>query len=288
MNYIITLARFRHQWRNFCTTYVHLNNSKNTSPDIASNRFQIQDISKSSIPIEKRSLSRGLALNKFDKSAYTLQKKMVHYRNRGKCRPAIAFFENYDCCSDIDRCEAISSNSSTTLLNLSNIRVIGCHNANLIILFVTSVHHISINEELVSSGRLPLAAATIGHGKRLLSELAFLCNRTPISSAVCHIQAFTKIKYWSSYLYLFRVTSSLKRIFRRKSINEDMKNPRLTHYIAEHAHPSLQNHLSMVAVISRSSRSYAVGLRNSDIELAWATFICTKYSFTWFLHCICD
>ncbi|VDK63380.1 unnamed protein product [Cylicostephanus goldi] len=106
-----------------------------------------------------------------------------------------------------------------------------------------------------------------------------------------------------------------------------MDNPRLTHYIAEHAHPSLQmacqdlefsisrvnnvitklineqgknldkdyatldrlvtvlqNHLAMVAVISRSSRSYSIGLRNSDIEIAWSTFICSKLSReNWFL-----
>ncbi|KAJ1373826.1 hypothetical protein KIN20_036348 [Parelaphostrongylus tenuis] len=46
----------------------------------------------------------------------------------------------------------------------------------------------------------------------------------------------------------------------------------------------LQNHLAMVAVISRSSRSYCIGLRNSDHEIAWATFICSRLSReNWFL-----
>ncbi|VDM62603.1 unnamed protein product [Angiostrongylus costaricensis] len=46
----------------------------------------------------------------------------------------------------------------------------------------------------------------------------------------------------------------------------------------------LQNHLAMVSVISRSSRSYCIGLRNSDLELAWATFICSRLSReNWFL-----
>ncbi|RCN49078.1 hypothetical protein ANCCAN_04823 [Ancylostoma caninum] len=40
----------------------------------------------------------------------------------------------------------------------------------------------------------------------------------------------------------------------------------------------------MVAVISRASRSYSIGLRNSDVELAWATFICSRLSReNWFL-----
>ncbi|PIO62676.1 hypothetical protein TELCIR_15753 [Teladorsagia circumcincta] len=44
------------------------------------------------------------------------------------------------------------------------------------------------------------------------------------------------------------------------------------------------NHLVMVSVISRASRSYSIGLRNSDVEIAWATFICSRASReNWFL-----
>ena len=36
----------------------------------------------------------------------------------------------------------------------------------------------------------------------------------------------------------------------------------------------LENNLAMIATISRASRSYSIGLKNSDIELAWAISFC--------------
>jgi len=96
-------------------------------------------------------------------------------------------------------------------------------------------------------------------------------------------------------------------------------NPDLVHFIAEHAHPSLEpaarhlevsmsrvdklvdklvsdegvflredyvalrdlalvleNNLAMIASIARASRSYSIGLRNSDYEIAWTIWFCTK------------
>ncbi|VDO44314.1 unnamed protein product, partial [Haemonchus placei] len=131
----------------------------------------------------------------------------------------------------------------------------------------------------------------------------------------------------ATVIVTFRITNALKRLFRQEKLEDELRHPKLTHYIAEHAHPSLQmacqdlefsmsrvnnvisklmsekgknvqhdfaslerlvtiiqNHLVMTAVISRSSRSYSIGLRNSDIEIAWATFICSKVSReNWFL-----
>ncbi|EYB97690.1 hypothetical protein Y032_0138g2059 [Ancylostoma ceylanicum] len=282
-----------------------------------------------------------------------------------------------------------------------------------------------IRDELVCSQRLPLAAATVGYGKRLLHDLASLCNKTPsskkdnalvsdesiiqytttdfalklyilesasyylagllderlpvvldIENALIHrltrdvlhssmttcvdlaglrsvnpalefeknirdvatllsmsreeasveSVAIATLSSWSSIGHK-RVVSSLKRLFGQEKLEDEMRNPKLTHYIAEHAHPSLQmacqdlefsmsrvnnvisklmselgknlekdyatldrlvsvlqNHLAMVAVISRASRSYSIGLRNSDVELAWATFICSRLSReNWFL-----
>ncbi|KAE9420135.1 hypothetical protein Angca_008903, partial [Angiostrongylus cantonensis] len=284
-----------------------------------------------------------------------------------------------------------------------------------------------VMDELVSCACLPLAAATIGYSKRLLRDLAAICNKTPsrkenamvsdetssqyittefalkvyalesasyylaglldermpvvvdIENALVHkltqdvllssisttmelakVQASNpSIRFEkdirdvvtllslvremgdllvpgqanrstivaTKFSYLLRVTSSLKRLFRKEKLEDEFRNPRLTHYIAEHAHPSLQmacqdlefsisrvnliisklldergknikhdyathnrlvtvlqNHLAMVSVISRSSRSYCIGLRNSDLELAWATFICSRLSReNWFL-----
>ncbi|CAJ0601209.1 unnamed protein product [Cylicocyclus nassatus] len=281
-----------------------------------------------------------------------------------------------------------------------------------------------IRDELVSAARLPLAAATIGFGKRLLHDLASLCNKTPstrrenavvsdeslmqytttqfalklyilesasyylagllderlpvvldIENALIHkltrdvlissiatcvnlagihstnpaLQFEKNIRDVTTLLSMTRdeasvenvaiatlsswtighkrIVSSLKRFFGQERLADEMDHPRLTHYIAEHAHPSLQmacqdlefsisrvnnvitklineqgknldkdyatldrlvtvlqNHLAMVAVISRSSRSYSIGLRNSDIEIAWSTFICSKLSReNWFL-----
>ncbi|KAK6750543.1 hypothetical protein RB195_002487 [Necator americanus] len=282
-----------------------------------------------------------------------------------------------------------------------------------------------VRDELVSTGRLPLAAATVGYGKRLLHDLALFCNKTPstrkenallsdepsiqqtttefslklyvlesasyylagllderipvvldIENALIHrltrdvlrssintcldlaglqstnpsLQfekntrdvatllsmsreesnvesiAIATLSSWSS-IGQKRVVSSLKRLFGQEKLADEIRNPKLTHFIAEHAHPSLQmacqdlefsmsrvnnviskliseqgknlerdhasldrlvtvlqNHLAMVAVISRSSRSYSIGLRNSDVELAWATFICSRLSReNWFL-----
>ncbi|KHN85677.1 Acyl-CoA dehydrogenase family member 9, mitochondrial [Toxocara canis] len=38
----------------------------------------------------------------------------------------------------------------------------------------------------------------------------------------------------------------------------------------------VENNLGMVAVISRASRSYSIGLRNADLELAWALTYCCR------------
>ncbi|CAO4375246.1 unnamed protein product [Caenorhabditis nigoni] len=134
------------------------------------------------------------------------------------------------------------------------------------------------------------------------------------------------IATWATTTSHKRIVSTLKRWLKQETEQEKMKNPGLTHYIAEHAHPSLQmacqelefsmsrinnvvsrlmtsqgknieqdygslealvsvlkNNLVMVSTISRASRSYSIGLRNADIELAWATIICSRLSrATWF------
>uniref|UniRef100_A0A0N5B628 Acyl-CoA dehydrogenase family member 9, mitochondrial n=1 Tax=Strongyloides papillosus TaxID=174720 RepID=A0A0N5B628_STREA len=112
--------------------------------------------------------------------------------------------------------------------------------------------------------------------------------------------------------------SPLKALFQTKS-EDQFKNPKLEHYIAEHVHPSLQNacenlentmsrlnivieriareegkniesdyhtlqslanvvesNLIMSACISRASRSYSIGLRNSDLEVAWTVYLCSN------------
>ncbi|VDK25023.1 unnamed protein product [Anisakis simplex] len=104
---------------------------------------------------------------------------------------------------------------------------------------------------------------------------------------------------------------ALKRLFGAERDSAEMNDPKLTHFIAEHAHPSLENacrdleqtmsrlniviskltsdqgktiqndfmslssicsvvenNLGMVAVISRATRSYSIGLRNADLEVA--------------------
>ncbi|KAI1715448.1 Gex interacting protein 9, isoform a [Ditylenchus destructor] len=98
---------------------------------------------------------------------------------------------------------------------------------------------------------------------------------------------------------------------------DEFINPKKTHFIAEHVHPSLvnsahhlettmsrlhividtlltdkgiyvkedyvalqnlatvmENNLGTVAAIARTSRSYSIGLRNSDVELDWTEFYC--------------
>ncbi|CAI4226447.1 unnamed protein product [Auanema sp. JU1783] len=278
---------------------------------------------------------------------------------------------------------------------------------------------LEIIKELTCSGRFPLAAATIGHARRLLTKLSVIANRTPSSrddnsfvasdsgaQYVATTLALNLYSLESSLFYLVglldegipmvadvenalifkltrdvlrncvlatielggirasstkeqfekdirdistilslngegdivestaiatlstwtttshkRITSTLRRLLSNEKTNADLKNPKLSHYIAEHAHPSLQlacqelefsmsrlntviskmvseqgknleqdygslegmvnvlkNQMVMVAVISRASRSYAIGLRNADIELAWATTICTRLS----------
>ncbi|EGT48768.1 CBN-ACDH-13 protein [Caenorhabditis brenneri] len=134
------------------------------------------------------------------------------------------------------------------------------------------------------------------------------------------------IATWATSTSHKRIVSTLKRWLKQEKEADEMRNPGLTHYIAEHAHPSLQmacqelefsmsrinnvvsklmtsqgknieqdygslealvtvlkNNLVMVATISRASRSYSIGLRNADIELAWATIICSRLSrASWF------
>lgn len=134
------------------------------------------------------------------------------------------------------------------------------------------------------------------------------------------------IATWATSTSHKRIVSTLKRWLKQEKEADEMRNPGLTHYIAEHAHPSLQmacqelefsmsrinnvvsrlmtsqgknieqdygslealvtvlkNNLVMVSTISRASRSYSIGLRNADIELAWATIICSRLSrATWF------
>ncbi|CAD6199457.1 unnamed protein product [Caenorhabditis auriculariae] len=282
-----------------------------------------------------------------------------------------------------------------------------------------------IGSELIGSGRMPLAASAVGLAKRILRDVAVLCNKTPsrvaansslaedsraqrivtnlalqvygLESAVYYLAgmidegmtvvvdienalisfltrnllesvvsvllelggvvssdtsfpfeklirdistllslvedgadvekiALATVATWTTSTGHQRITSTLKRFLKQESENEALRNPGLTHYIAEHAHPSLQkacqdlefsmsrinavmskmvgskgknieqdygslealvtvlkNNFVMVSTISRASRSYSIGLRNSDIELAWATMICSRLSrMTWF------
>ncbi|CAB3406446.1 unnamed protein product [Caenorhabditis bovis] len=138
--------------------------------------------------------------------------------------------------------------------------------------------------------------------------------------------ALATISTWATSSSHKRITSTLKRWLTNEKEAEELRNPGLTHYIAEHAHPSLQlacqelefsmsrinvviskllksqgknveqdygtheaivkvlkNNLMMISTISRASRSYSIGLRNADIELAWATMICSRLAReTWF------
>ncbi|KAK0398316.1 hypothetical protein QR680_002531 [Steinernema hermaphroditum] len=112
---------------------------------------------------------------------------------------------------------------------------------------------------------------------------------------------------------------SFSRIFASNDTSSTIKDPKLVHFIAEHAHPSLEiacrslehsisrlhavigkismeqgkntqtdfatlesladvigNNLGMLACIARASRSYSIGLRNADLELAWTTMYCSR------------
>uniref|UniRef100_F1KZ66 Acyl-CoA dehydrogenase family member 9 n=1 Tax=Ascaris suum TaxID=6253 RepID=F1KZ66_ASCSU len=114
-------------------------------------------------------------------------------------------------------------------------------------------------------------------------------------------------------------TGAFSRLFGAESDHAQINNPKLVHFIAEHAHPSLEyacrdleqtmsrlnivlgkvtaeqgkhletdfaalcsissvveNNLGMVAAISRASRSYSIGLRNADLEVAWALTYCSR------------
>ncbi|VDO67179.1 unnamed protein product [Heligmosomoides polygyrus] len=161
------------------------------------------------------------------------------------------------------------------------------------------------------------------HFEKDMRDVTTLLSR---DESIVESVAIAALSSWSSVGHK-RITNSLKRLFRQEKLEDELRNPKLTHYVAEHAHPSLQmacqdlefslsrvnnviskliaekgknvqedfstlerlvtviqNHLVMVAVISRSSRSYSIGLRNSDIEIAWATFICSRASReNWFL-----
>ncbi|KAK6051816.1 hypothetical protein COOONC_10679 [Cooperia oncophora] len=69
-----------------------------------------------------------------------------------------------------------------------------------------------------------------------------------------------------------------------KMVAEKGKNVQHDFATLERLVTVIQNHLVMVAAISRASRSYSIGLRNSDVEIAWATFICSRASReNWFL-----
>ncbi|WKY03242.1 hypothetical protein Q1695_004747 [Nippostrongylus brasiliensis] len=414
-------------------------------------------------------------------SSDEMKEKYFPLINSGKCRPIIAIGDE-TCTSS--NCEVIGGNRTTSIIKVDNLRCMGMHNANLVVLFATSAHHESkekhfscylidrselsdvdkwefkredttglkafdvgilnlsatlnpdhmignigqgeeIRDEIASSSSLTQAAAAVGYGKRLLKDLAVICNRTPnarkvnamlsddsgiqysatefalkvyvlesvsyylaglldenlpvvldientlirkltrdllrssISASIdiaglraidpaFHLEknirdvatllslsreesavesiAIAALSSWAS-VGQKRITNSIRRLFGHGKVEDDLRTPKLTHYIAEHAHPSLklacqdlefsisrvnaviskliaesgknvqhdfatldrlvtviQNHLAMVAVISRSSRSYSIGLRNSDIEIAWATFICSRASReNWFL-----
>ncbi|VDL78877.1 unnamed protein product [Nippostrongylus brasiliensis] len=419
-------------------------------------------------------------------SSDEMKEKYFPLINSGKCRPIIAIGDE-TCTSS--NCEVIGGNRTTSIVKVDNLRCMGMHNANLVVLFATSAHHESkekhfscylidrselsdvdkwefkredtsglkafdvgilnlsatlnpdhmignigqgeeIRDEIASSSSLTQAAAAVGYGKRLLKDLAVLCNRTPNARKVnamlsddsgiqysatefaLKVYVLESVSYYLAGLldenlpvvldientlirkltrdllrssisasidiaglraidpafhleknirdvatllslvsYDFanaaftqglvkfaeiaesrgvrrrKITNSIRRLFGHGKVEDDLRTPKLTHYIAEHAHPSLklacqdlefsisrvnaviskliaesgknvqhdfatldrlvtviQNHLAMVAVISRSSRSYSIGLRNSDIEIAWATFICSRASReNWFL-----
>ncbi|GMS97130.1 hypothetical protein PENTCL1PPCAC_19305 [Pristionchus entomophagus] len=121
--------------------------------------------------------------------------------------------------------------------------------------------------------------------------------------------------------------STLRRLLGAEKTMADLRDPKLQHFIAEHAHPSLQlacqelehsmvrldavlakllntegkqvlvdyqslerlvkvleNNLVMVCTIARASRSYSIGLRNADAELAWTTWLATERSRESWLH----
>jgi len=114
---------------------------------------------------------------------------------------------------------------------------------------------------------------------------------------------------------------NLKTFFTEKLFMSNFKNPIAVHFIAEHAHPSLEdpcrdlemntwrlehtlgkicknygrnikvdyftlnalatiieNNLAMISLIARTSRSYSIGLKNSDLELGWALIFSTRAS----------
>ncbi|KAK6019765.1 hypothetical protein OSTOST_14591, partial [Ostertagia ostertagi] len=163
------------------------------------------------------------------------------------------------------------------------------------------------------------------HFEKDIRDVTTLLSLSREESTVENV-AIAALSSWASVSHK-RITNVLKRIFRSEKLEDELHNPKLTHFIAEHAHPSLQmacqdlefsmsrvnnvitkmvaekgknvqhdfatldrlvtviqNHLVMVSVISRASRSYSIGLRNSDVEIAWATFICSRASReNWFL-----
>ncbi|KJH44005.1 hypothetical protein DICVIV_09961 [Dictyocaulus viviparus] len=360
-----------------------------------------------------------------------MKKKYFPMIIEGKFRPIITIVDD----TSINSCSHVTGTSPVNSMLFVNKKAsIALSNPNVAILFATSedrqVSDISIcllqlvtikwlagldkiREELLSSTCLPLAAATIGYGKRLLRDLAAICNKTPsarknnimmsnenasqyattefalklyvlestsyylagmldekmpitldIENALIHrmtrdvllssiatcmnlagvraidlsFQFEKDIRDVTTLLSLtcneltvedisiaalssWSTSNFLNRLLRLDQLEGQLKNPKLTHFIAEHAHPSLQmacqelefsisrvnvviskllekqgknikhdyttheqlvrvlqNHFAMLAVISRSSRSYCIGLRNGDLELAWATSICSRLS----------
>lgn len=65
---------------------------------------------------------------------------------------------------------------------------------------------------------------------------------TDLRRHIVHVDCQQKeVRIWSRrILYAYSITGTLKRLLFNEKITSDLKNPKLQHYIAEHAHPSLQ------------------------------------------------
>ncbi|CAJ0928573.1 unnamed protein product, partial [Mesorhabditis belari] len=162
------------------------------------------------------------------------------------------------------------------------------------------------------------------HYERWIRDISTLLAMHPEGSITEQV-ALSTISTWAAKNFS-RTKSTFQRLFNAQKYQTKMANPGLRHYIAEHAHPTLQlacqelensmgrvnviiekllsergknleadygtmenlvrvlqNNFMMVAVIARATRSYSIGLRNADLEILFASQLCTRLArSSWF------
>ncbi|KAK6020537.1 hypothetical protein OSTOST_13807, partial [Ostertagia ostertagi] len=76
------------------------------------------------------------------------------------------------------------------------------------------------------------------HFEKDIRDVTTLLSLSREESTVENV-AIAALSSWASVSHK-RITNVLKRIFRSEKLEDELHNPKLTHFIAEHAHPSLQ------------------------------------------------